>query len=191
MKTILRLLIAFSALSSFALASPLRADAEKRIAFVVGNAAYEAGPLATPANDAGLIAQTLQAAGFDVAGARDLDGEALRAAFRDFLDKAQASGPDTVAFVYLAGYGVQLDGENFFLPMDAKIAAAPDVAVEALRVSDYTKRLAGLSLKASFIVLDAARASPFAKSGPPLAGGLALADPEPNMLVAFNAAPGT
>jgi uncharacterized caspase-like protein len=191
MKTISRLLITCFALSLLAVASPLRAEAEKRIAFVVGNAAYEAGPLATPANDAGLIAQTLQAAGFDVAGARDLDGEALRAAFRDFLDKAQASGPDTVAFVYLAGYGAQLDGENYFVPVDAKIVAAQDVAVEALRVSDYTKRLAGLPLKASFIILDAARASPFAKSGPPLAGGLALADADPNMLVAFNAAPGT
>jgi len=191
MKSISRLLIACLALVSLALASPLRAEAEKRIAFVVGNAAYQAGPLATPANDAGLIAQTLQAAGFDVAGARDLDGEALRAAFRDFLDKAQASGPDTVAFVYLSGYGAQLDGENYFVPVDANIAAAQDVAIEALRVFDYTKRLAGLPLKASFIVLDAARASPFAKSGQPLAGGLALADAEPNMLVAFNAAPGT
>ncbi|MGH6793649.1 MAG: caspase family protein, partial [Methylocella sp.] len=136
MKIISRLLITCFALSLLALASPLRAQAEKRIAFVVGNAAYQAGPLATPANDAGLIAQTLQAAGFDVAGARDLDDEALRAAFRDFLDKAQASGPDTVAFMYLAGYGAQLDGENYFVPVDAKIAAASDVAVEALRVSD-------------------------------------------------------
>lgn len=171
--------------------SPTRAETEKRIAFVVGNAAYQASPLATAANDAGLIAQTLQAAGFDVSGARDLDGESLRAAFRDFLDKAQASGPGTVAFVYLAGYGLQLEGENYFVPVDAKIASAPDVAVEALRVSDYAKRLAGLPLKASFIVLDAARESPFAKSGPPLAGGLALADTEPNMLLAFNATPGT
>jgi uncharacterized caspase-like protein len=191
MKTISRLLIACFALISLALASPLRADAEKRIAFVVGNAAYQAGPLATPANDAGLIAQTLQAAGFDVAGARDLDGEALRGALRDFLDKAQAAGPDTVAFVYLSGYGAQLDGENYFVPVDAKIAAAPDMAIEALRVSDYTKRLAGLPLKASFIVFDAARASPFAKSGQTLAGGLALADAAPNMLIAFNATPGT
>ncbi|MGH6797179.1 MAG: caspase family protein, partial [Roseiarcus sp.] len=191
MKTISRMLLACFALIALALASPSRAETEKRIAFVVGNAAYQDGPLATPANDAGLIAQTLQAAGFDVAGARDLDGEALRAAFRDFLDKTQASGPNTVAFVYLSGYGAQLDGENYFVPVDAKIAAAPDVAVEALRVSDYTKRLAGLSLKASFIVLDGARVSPFAKSGQPLAGGLALADAEPNMLMAFNAAPGT
>jgi uncharacterized caspase-like protein len=174
-----------------ALALPARAETEKRIAFVVGNAAYEAGPHPTAANDAGLIAQTLQAAGFDVSGARDLDGESLREAFRDFLEKAQEAGPDTVAFVYLAGYGVQLDGENYFVPVDAKIAAAAEVPVEALRLSDYTTRLAGLPLKASFIVLDAARENPFAKSGQPLASGLALAEAEPNMLIAFNAAPGT
>ncbi|WP_163362914.1 caspase family protein, partial [Klebsiella aerogenes] len=67
----------------------------------------------TAANGAGLVAQTLQAAGFDVVGARDLDAAALRSAFRDFLDKAWMSGPDTVAFVYFAGHAVQFDGENY------------------------------------------------------------------------------
>ena len=96
----------------------------------------------TPANDAGLIAQTLQAAGFDVAGARDLDQEFLRRAFRDFIDKASAAGPNTVAFVYLGGYGLQLEGENYFAPTDAKIARDANVSSEALRISDYTKPLA-------------------------------------------------
>ena len=76
-------------------------------------AAYAKVPLATAANDAGLIAQTLQAAGFDVIGARDLDADTLRKSFRDFIQKAEASGPGTVAMVYLAGYGVQLAGENY------------------------------------------------------------------------------
>src|SRR5260370_34712343 len=62
---------------------------EKRIALVVGNGAYAKSPLATAANDAGLIAQTLQAAGFDVVGARDLDGDTLRRRFRDVIQKAQ------------------------------------------------------------------------------------------------------
>ena len=74
---------------------------EKRIAFVVGNAAYKVGALPTPANDAGLIAQTLQAAGFDVVGARDLDQNGLHDAMRDFIAKVNAAGPDAVAFVYL------------------------------------------------------------------------------------------
>jgi uncharacterized caspase-like protein len=171
--------------------APSAARAEKRVALVVGNAGYQVGALATPANDAGLIAQTLQAAGFDVVGARDLDQDSLRRALRDFLEKATAAGPDTVAFVYVSGYGVQLEGENYFVPIDAKIARDSDVAAEAIRMSDYIRPLAALKLKASIVVLDAARANPFAKSGPPLAGGLALVEPEPGVLIAFNAAPGT
>src|SRR5512139_2827417 len=164
---------------------------EKRIALVIGNAAYQAETLPTAANDAGLIAQTLQAAGFDVVGARDLDQETLRRTFHDFIAKATASGPNTVALVYVNGYGLQLEGENYFVPIDAKIARETDVPVQAIRVSDYTRPLAALNLKANIVVLDAARAHPFAKSGQPLASGLALVEPEKGMLVAFNAAPGT
>src|SRR3569832_3027035 len=81
-------------------ASAKQPASEKRIALVVGNGSYAKGPLATAANDAGLIAQTLQAAGFAVIGARDLDGDTLRKSFRDFMQKAESSGPDTVAMVY-------------------------------------------------------------------------------------------
>src|SRR5215510_14728851 len=191
MRYVLRFVLTLSALILPALVAAQNAPAEKRIALVIGNAGYQAGALNTPANDAGLIAQTLQAAGFDVAGARDLDQDSLRRAFRDFLEKATAAGPDTVAFVYMSGYGLQLEGENYFVPIDAKIARDSDVAAEALRMSDYIRPLAALKLKANVVVLDAARANPFAKSGPPLAGGLALVEPEPGLLIAFNAAPGT
>src|ERR1700681_1469766 len=165
--------------------------AERRIALVVGNANYTSGALPTPANDAGLIAQTLQAAGFDVVGVRDLDQDSLRKTFRDFIAKASAAGPDTVAFVYLSGYGLQLEGENYFVPTDANIARDVNVSSEALRLSDYTRPLAALGIKASIVILDGARANPFAKSGPPLAGGLALVEPDQGTLIAFNAAPGT
>lgn len=165
--------------------------AERRIALVVGNANYQTGSLPTPANDAGLVAQTLQAAGFDVTGARDLDQESLRRTFRDFLDKASSSGPDTVAYVYLSGYGVQLEGENYFVPIDARISSDASVSAEALRLSDYLRPLTALRLKSSVVVLDLARANPFAKTGNPLTGGLALVDPDPGVLIAFNAAPGT
>src|SRR5205807_5264131 len=114
-------------------AAPATAQSEKRIALVIGNAAYPQGALATAANDAGLIAQTLQAAGFDVVGARDLDGDTLRKSFRDFIQKAQASGPGTVAMIYLAGYGVQLAGENYFIPVDSNITRDTDIPTEALR----------------------------------------------------------
>ncbi|WP_430682253.1 caspase family protein [Mesorhizobium australafricanum] len=167
------------------------AQEQKRLAFVIGNAAYSSGELATPANDAGLIGQTLQAAGFDVVGARDVDQESLRGAFRDFLAKVSAAGPDAVVFVYLAGHGAQFEGENYFLPVDANIANPADVPLQAIRVSDLTRPLAALPTKVNIIVLDAARPNAFPQTKEPLAGGLALVDPDPNMLIAFNAAPGT
>ncbi len=179
-----------TAIVLFALAVHANA-AERRIALVIGNANYQTGALATPANDAGLVAQTLQAAGFDVSGARDLDQESLRRAFRDFLDKAGSAGPDTVAYIYLSGYGLQLEGENYFVPIDARIPADANVSSEAVRLSDFTRPLSALHLKANVVVLDMARANPFAKQGNPLTGGLALVDPDPNTLIAFNAAPGT
>ncbi|WP_095204128.1 caspase family protein [Mesorhizobium carmichaelinearum] len=182
-----------AALTVFAVcfATGVLAQSEKRLAFVIGNAAYQSGALATPANDAGLIAQTLQAAGFDVVGARDVDQESLRGSFRDFLGKVSAAGPDAVVFVYLAGQGVQFEGENYFVPVDAQISNAADVPIAAVRVSDLTKPLAALPTKVNIIVLDVARPNSFAQSNQPLAGGLALVDPDPNMLIAFNAAPGT
>ena len=178
-----------TALLSFA-GSAQQAAQNPRIALVIGNATYRDAALATTANDAGLIAQTLQAAGFDVVGARDLDGQSLRTAFRDFLDKASAAGPDMQAFVYLAGRGVQYNGDNYFVPVDAQINRDADVPIDALRISDFAHALAQTPGKARIIVLDAARANPFASQGPPLAPGLALVDPEPGELIAFNAAPG-
>jgi uncharacterized caspase-like protein len=162
-----------------------------RIALVVGEAAYPDHPLATTANDAGLVAQTLQAAGFDVVGARDLDQNGLRGALRDFLDKAAALGPDMEAFVYLAGRGVQYDGDNYFLPVDARIARDADIPLVAVRIADFARALAATPGRAQVIVLDAAREAAPAAAGSSLAGGLGLVDPEDGALMAFNAAPGT
>jgi uncharacterized caspase-like protein len=177
---------AFSVIPSAAIAQ----QQEKRIALVIGNGAYTKAPLATAANDGGLIAQTLQAAGFDVTGARDLDGDTLRGAFRDFMKKAEASGPDTVAVVYLAGYGLQFSGENYFIPVDSTIAHDTDIPTEGLRIGDYLRQLTALPLKLSIVVLDIAREQPFIEDGS-IASGLALVEPNPRMLIAFNAAPGT
>ncbi|HTO64438.1 MAG TPA: caspase family protein [Bradyrhizobium sp.] len=184
--------VAFAALIAAALIAPVSAQgpqSEKRIALVIGDGAYASSPLATAANDAGLIAQTLQAAGFDVVGARDLDGDALRKSFRDFIQKAAASGPGTVAMIYLSGYGIQYAGENYFVPVDSNISRDTDIPVEGLRMSDYMRQLGTLQLKAGILVLDAAHQQPFVQSQ--IASGLALVEPDARMLIAFNAAPGT
>src|SRR5258708_39004159 len=87
--------LALACLTAALAAPPVAAQTEKRIALVIGNAAYQQGALPTTANDAGLIAQTLQAAGFDVVGARALHGDTLRHALRDFLQNATAAAPCT------------------------------------------------------------------------------------------------
>ena len=191
LKAVCNIILVCAALLAAAGVQAQQAGQNPRIALVIGNATYRDAALATPANDAGLIAQTLQAAGFDVVGARDLDGQSLRTAFRDFLQKAEAAGPDMQAFVYLAGRAVQYNGDNYFVPVDARISRDADVPIEAIRMSDFTHALAATPGRARIIVLDAARANPYAGQGAPLAPGLALVDPEPGELIAFNAAPGT
>jgi uncharacterized caspase-like protein len=165
--------------------------ASPRLALVIGEAGYRNGPLSSAANDAGLIADTLRRAGFDVTGAADLDQNGLRGALRDFVDKASTAGPDALVFIYLAGRGLQYEGENYLAPVDAALARAANAPMEAVRLSDYFLPLAQIPLKARVIVLDAARINAFARNGPPLAGGLALVEPGPGELIAFNAAPGS
>src|SRR5256885_8815482 len=99
MPRIYRLVAALLVLVPFAFASGA-ARAEKRIALVIGNSGYQAGALNTPANDAGLIAQTLQAAGFDVAGPRGPHPDLLRPAPRGFLQKTTAPGSGNRALVH-------------------------------------------------------------------------------------------
>ncbi|WP_305069261.1 caspase family protein [Lichenibacterium dinghuense] len=170
-----------------ALAQPAQPVASNRVALVVGEGAYRTDPLPAAPDDAGLVAQVLAGAGFDVTGARDLDGDALRRAFRDFLDKAGAAGPDGIAVVYVAGRAVQADGDDFIVPVDARLARPADVPIEALRLADFTHALAALPIQARVVIVDGAYPGGPASSAP----GLALAEAEQGELIAFNAAPGT
>jgi uncharacterized caspase-like protein len=173
-------------------AAPASAQApERRFALVIGDSEYKAGRHPTAANDAGLVAETLRSAGFDVAGARDLDQETLRRSVREFLDKVSAAGPQAVSFIYLAGYGVQFEGENYIVPIDATIARDEDIPIEAVRISDITRPLSGAPGGVKLVVIDAARQHPYLPAGTPLASGLALVEPDLATLVAFNTAPGS
>ncbi len=165
--------------------------AEQRFALVIGNDEYRTAKLATSANDAGLVADALQSAGFTVTGARNLDQATLRESFREFIGQVSAAGPDAVALVYLAGIGLQFNGENYFVPVDADIQRDVDVPLQAIRISDFTQPLASLPGRVKIVILDAARQNPFGGGNQPLAGGLALVEPMPSMAIAFNAAPGT
>jgi uncharacterized caspase-like protein len=184
-------LLALALLTPLFVAPAKAQPSEQRFALVIGNSEYKAGRLPTGANDAGLIAETLRTAGFDVAGARDLDQDTIRRSIRDFLEKVSAAGPQAVSFIYLTGYGLQFGGENYLVPIDATIARDEDIPIEAIRISDITQPLSGTPGTVKFVVIDAVRRHPYTPAGAPLASGLALVEPDPGMLIAFNAAPGS
>ncbi len=162
---------------------------EKRLALVIGDAAYKVQPLPTTISDAALISQTLQSAGFDVIAARDLDQNLLREAFRNLMNKITSAGPGAVVFIYFAGYGAQLAGENYLIPIGAEISDVADLPTRAVSLSELKQALSGLNLKSTFIVLDSGRPGPFVMAKQ--AGGPAWTEPEANMLIAFSTAPGT
>ena len=184
------LAVLFAAVTFSFVAYAQQPQSQARFAFVIGNDSYEGAELPTAANDAALVAEMLKAAGFDVTGARNLDQETLRASYREFLEKVAAGGPDSVAFVYVSGYGMQSDGENFFIPPGARVARAADLALNGVRLADITRSLGGLPAQARIMVFDLAYASPFAREGQASPPGLAIMDAGPGDLVAFNAAPG-
>src|SRR5262245_10771049 len=118
--------------------------AEGKVALVIGNSTYQKNPLANPINDAKLLAGALGEAGFEVQLVTDLTRAGMVRALRDFSETVAAKGKDTVALVYYAGHGLQIDGENFLVPVDAKVERESDVAIETMRLADMMNALAAL-----------------------------------------------
>src|SRR5215813_12088295 len=103
MRKLARWILAAALLAPWA---ALPATAQSRIALVLGNSAYERGPIRTSLADAGLVAEALNGIGFEIMEAADLDQTDLRRAFSDFISRVQAAGPDAIAFVYFSGYAL-------------------------------------------------------------------------------------
>jgi WD40 repeat protein len=171
------------------------AVADQRMALVIGNSAYQRAPrLANAANDAGLLAETFKKAGFSVVEARnDLTAQEMRRALRDFGAKARSAD---IAVIYYAGHGIEIDGNNYLVPVDAQLENDTDVLDETVGLDrvlvaiDPAKRL-------RLVILDACRDNPFAKTmkrtmaSRAVARGLAKVEPtSPNTLVAFAAKAG-
>src|SRR5215468_10925194 len=138
------------------------AFAEKRVALVLGNSAYQSvAPLANPVNDSARIASTLKDAGFDVVDSRhDLSAAETRRALRDFADRARDAD---IAVVYYAGHGIEVDGGNYLIPVDAKLERDTDVYDEALSL-DRVLLAVEPAKKLRLVILDACRDNPFAKT---------------------------
>jgi len=186
---------------SFCLAAALLlaggpAFAEKRVALVIGNAAYQNVPrLPNPVNDGNTIAATLKGAGFDVVDSRhDLPASETRRALRDFADRARDAD---IAVVYYAGHGIEVEGGNYLIPVDAKLERDTDVYDEALSL-DRVLLAVEPAKKLRLVILDACRDNPFSKTmkrtvaSRAIGQGLAKIEPNsPNLLIAYSAKAGS
>jgi hypothetical protein len=165
------------------------AFAEKRVALIIGNSGYEVARLANPANDAALVADTLKSAGFDdVSLRRDLKIADMRRALRDFVDKSRDAD---VAVIYYAGHGIEVDGVNYLVPVDAVLERDIDIYDEALSLERVLVSVEP-ARKLRLVILDACRDSPFTRSmkrtmaSRAIGRGLAKVEPtSPNTLIAF------
>src|SRR3954471_24008623 len=169
------------------------ASAESRLALVIGQSAYRSVPaLPNPANDARAVTQMLTDSGFEVSTAADLSQGQMREAVSDFAGKVAAKGVDTVALVFYAGHGLQIDGENFLVPIDIDPKREADIPIQAVRLNDILNTLTSVPSKMRILMLDACRNNPF----PDLktaGSGLAIVDAKvgaPGTFMSFSTSPG-
>lgn len=173
------------------------ATAEKRVALVIGNSAYQNVPkLTNPANDATMIASTLKGSGFDSVILRDdVTKDTMRKALRDFADQARDAD---IAVVYYAGHGIEVDGTNFIIPVDAVLERDTDVYDETYPLDRILVAMEP-ARQLRLIILDACRDNPFGKTMKRSIGtraigtrGLAKVEPtNPNTMIAFAAKAGS
>jgi len=171
-------------------AQPSPQNEEQRVALVIGNSNYQSAPkLANPGRDAQSMAHLLNTAGFEVTAAIDVTRSDMVKAVQEFSARVAARGPKTVAMVYYAGHGVQLAGENYLLPVDAKISTPADLEGNSLRLVDLMGTLETIPSRMRIVVLDACRNNPF--PGVNDAGrGLAIVDAPNGSIVGYSTAPG-
>jgi hypothetical protein len=170
--------------------------AGNRVALVIGNSAYKnAAPLSNPVNDAAIVEATLKNAGFDVVQTRrDLQAIEMRRTLRDFADQARDAD---VAVIYYAGHGMEIEGTNYLIPVDATLERDTDVYDEAFSL-DRVMLAIEPARQLRLVILDACRNNPFSEKMKRTVGsrsisrGLARIEPATaNTLVAFAAKAGS
>jgi hypothetical protein len=170
--------------------------ADKRVALVLGNSSYQNVPqLSNPINDGGVMAATFKSAGFDVVVSRfDLTALETRRVLRDFADRARDAD---IAVVYYAGHGMEVDGTNYLVPVDAKLERDTDIYDEAFSL-DRILVAVEPAKQLRLVILDACRDNPFARNmkhsvaSRSIGRGLAKIEPaSPNTLIAYSAKAGS
>lgn len=164
------------------------AAAEQRFALVIGNSAYAKSPLANPRNDAQAISASLAAVGFAVETVTDADLGAMRQAILEFGRRLR--GSDSVGLFYFAGHGVQVDGENYLIPVGADITDQSEVPLLALGLGELLKTMERAESRLNIAILDACRDNPYATGTRSLSRGLAPVKAPAGTLIAFATGPG-
>ncbi|MFN3783065.1 MAG: caspase domain-containing protein [Spirosomataceae bacterium] len=136
---------------------------EKRIALVIGNKNYERtdAALQNPINDANDMAKTLDGLGFDVLKYTDLTFAGFKRAIDEFGEKLPNYD---VALFYFSGHGVQFNGENYLVPIDARLQTLSDSEDDCIRLGRIMGKMKAADVKSSLVFLDACRNNPFPKS---------------------------
>jgi uncharacterized caspase-like protein len=171
------------------------AFAEKRVALILGNSIYQnVPPLSNPINDGAVMAATFKNAGYDVVSRFDLSALDTRRVLRDFADRARDAD---IAVVYYAGHGMEVDGTNYLIPVDAKLERDTDIYDEAFSL-DRILVAVEPAKQLRLVILDACRDNPFARNmkhslaSRSIGRGLAKIEPaSPNTLIAYSAKAGS
>ena len=172
------------------------AQAERRVALVIGNSAYKTVPrLANPVNDASLVGGMFKKAGFDHVDIKlDVNAADMRRALREFANRTRDA---EVAVIYYAGHGIELDGTNYLIPTDATLETDGDVLDETIAL-DRALFAVEPAKQLRLVILDACRDNPFAKTmkrtvaSRAIGRGLAKIEPtSPNTMIAFAAKAGS
>jgi len=165
---------------------------QRRIALVMGNSGYvSTSALKNPANDARDMAKILSELGFEVVNKNrmvDLTQKEMLSAIRAFGEKIRGGG---VGLLFYAGHGMQVNGVNYLIPVDAKINNEGDVKYQAIDVNDVLIEMENANNGVNILILDACRNNPFARSFRSGANGLAQMNAPGGTLIAYATAPGS
>jgi hypothetical protein len=161
--------------------------AERRVALVVGNSAYDSGALSNPINDARLLRDTLKADGFEVLYFENADRRQMVGAIEMLGEKLTAAGGNGVGMFYFSGHGVQSrDGHNFLLPVRGNIRGEADLLPEAVDAQWVLKQMEQAGNRLDIMVLDACRNNPLPATTRSLGKGLASMTGPPHSVLAFS-----
>ncbi|MBF0472734.1 MAG: SUMF1/EgtB/PvdO family nonheme iron enzyme [Nitrospirae bacterium] len=164
-------------------------QSEKRVALVIGNAEYHnIKTLRNPVNDAKAMARELEGLNFKVISGFNLTQKAMRKIVNQFGDEIKDGG---VGLFYFAGHGIQVNGENFLIPVDAEIHSEGDVDSDGLRANIVLNKMADARNRLNIVILDACRDNPFKGFRSSGGGGLAMMNAPKGTFIAYATGPGS